>query len=207
LKVQYAYSEMASGANHSRLTTITYPNSRALAYNYSTGVDDSISRLSSISDSGTTLESYAYLGLGTAVKPAHPQPGVDLTYIKQTGESNGDAGDQYTGLDRFARIVDQRWIKTSDGSHTDRFKYGYDRDSNVLYRTNEVNHSFDELYHANGASNGYDNLNQLVAFARGTLNANHDTISSPSHSITYSLDAEGNFSSTTTDGGSAVSNT
>jgi hypothetical protein len=59
----------------------------------------------------------------------------------------------------------------------------------VLWRTNEINHAFDELYHANGSSNGYDNLNQLVAFARGTLNA------------------EGNFSSTTTDGGSAVSNT
>jgi RHS repeat-associated protein len=46
----------------------------------------------------------------------------------------------------------------------------------------------------------------LVAFARGTLNGSHDTISSPSHSITWSLDALGNFSSTTTDGGSPVSN-
>jgi len=45
-----------------------------------------------------------------------------------------------------------------------------------------------------------------VAFARGTLNAGHDTISSPSHSITWSLDPVGNFSSTTTDGGSAVNN-
>jgi hypothetical protein len=33
---------------------------------------------------------------------SHPQPGVDLTYVKQTGESNGDAGDQYIGIDRFA---------------------------------------------------------------------------------------------------------
>jgi hypothetical protein len=47
---------------------------------------------------------------------------VDLTYIKQGVEGNGDAGDQYTGLDRFGRVVDQRWIKTSDSSHTDRFK-------------------------------------------------------------------------------------
>src|SRR5262249_61953167 len=29
-KVQYAYSEMASGANHSRLTSITYPNGRVI---------------------------------------------------------------------------------------------------------------------------------------------------------------------------------
>jgi RHS repeat-associated protein len=205
--VQSAYTLMSGGQNNSRLTSITYPNGKVLNYNYNTGVDSTISRLSSLSDNSGTLESYSYLGLGSVVKRAHSQPGVDLTYIKQTGESNGDAGDQYTGLDRFGRVVDQRWINTGTGTATDRFKYGYDRDSNVLYRTNEVNHSFDELYHANASSNGYDNLNQLVAFARGTLNANHDTISSPSHSITYSLDAEGNFSSTTTDGGSAVNNT
>jgi RHS repeat-associated protein len=205
--VQYAYSLMAGGANHSRLTSITYPNGKILNYNYNSGVDDSISRLSYLSDTSGTLESYSYLGLDTVVKRAHPQPNVDLTYITPGG--SGDAGDQYTGLDRFGRIVDQKWQQntTPNPTITDEFKYGYDRDSNRLYRTNEVNHSFDELYHANGSSNGYDNLNQLVAFARGTLNANHDTISSPSHSITWSLDALGNFSSTTTDGGSPVSNT
>src|SRR5262249_1676540 len=31
-KVQYAYSEMAGGANHSRLTSITYPNGKVLTY-------------------------------------------------------------------------------------------------------------------------------------------------------------------------------
>src|SRR5262249_36652237 len=176
-KMQYAYSEMAGGANHSRLVSMTYPNGRVLNDNYASGLDDTISRLSSISDTSATLENYSYLGLGTVVKRGHPEDGVDLTYIKQAGESNGDAGDPYIGLDRFGRVVDERWIKTSDGSATDRFKYGYDRDSNVLYRTNEVNHSFDELYHANGASNGYDNLNQLTDFRRGTLSdANSDGI-------------------------------
>jgi RHS repeat-associated protein len=208
-KVQYTYSEMAGGANHSRLTSIVYPNGKVLNYNYNTGLDDSISRLSSLSDTSGTLESYTYLGLSTVVKRAHPLPtnGLDMTYITPGG--SGDAGDQYTGLDRFGRIVDQKWQQntTPTPTITDEFKYGYDRDSNRLYRTNELNHNFDELYHANGASNGYDNLNQLVAFARGTLNTNHDTISSPSHSITWSLDALGNFSSTTTDGGNPVSNT
>jgi RHS repeat-associated protein len=206
--VQYGWSLMSGGANHSRLTSITYPNGKVVNYNYNSGVDDSISRLSSLSDTSGTVESYSYLGLSTVVKRAHPLPtnGLDLTYITPGG--SGDAGDQYTGLDRFGRIVDQKWQQntTPNPTITDEFKYGYDRDSNRLYRTNEVNHSFDELYHANGSSNGYDNLNQLVAFARGTLNANHDTISSPSHTITWSLDALGNFSSTTTDGGSAVNN-
>jgi RHS repeat-associated protein len=194
-----------SNSNQSRLTSITYPNGRVVNFNYNNGTDDRISRLSSLSSSGTTLESYSYLGLGTVVKRAHPQPNVDLTYI--TAGGSGDGGDQYTGLDRFGRVGDQKWYNNGTSTTTDEFKYGYDRDSNRLYRTNEVNHSFDELYHANGSANGYDNLNQLTAFARGTLNAGHDTISSPSHSITWSLDALGNFSSTTTDGGSAVSNT
>src|SRR5205807_392274 len=145
------------------------PDGRVLNFNYSSGLDANISRLSSISDTSATLEAYTYLGLGTVIKRSHAQPGVDLTYIKQTGESNGDAGDQYTSLDRFGRVVDQRWIKTSTGTATDRFKYGYDRDGNPLYRDNLVNTAFGELYHADGSSNGYDQLNQLSAFARGTL--------------------------------------
>ncbi len=88
---------------------------------------------------------------------------------------------------------------------TDRFKYGYDRDGNVLYRTNELNHAFDELYHANGASNGYDNLNQLTDFRRGTLtDANSDgvpdTVSTASRTQSWSFDALGNWSSVTSDG-------
>jgi RHS repeat-associated protein len=198
--VQYGYSLMASGANHSRLTSITYPNGRVLSYNYNSGLDSTISRLSSLSDSTGTLQSYSYLALGTVVIVTDPQAGIALTYVKQTGESNGDAGDQYTGLDRFGRVVDQRWLVTSTGTATDRFQYGYDRDGNVLFKSNLVNTAFSELYHANGAGNGYDNLNRLVAFARGTLNGTNDTISSPSHSQSWSLDALGNWSSVTTDG-------
>ncbi len=202
--VQYAYTLMSGGQNNSRLTSITYPNGKVLNYNYATGVDSTISRLSSLSDNSGTLETLSYLGLGTPVKRAHPQPNVDLTYI--TAGGSGDGGDQYTGLDRFGRVVEQKWWNNTTASSTDDFKYGYDRNSNVLWRTNEINHNFDELYHANGSGNGYDNLNQLTSFARGTLNAGHDTISSPSHSINYTLDAEGNFSSTQTDGGASVSN-
>jgi RHS repeat-associated protein len=180
-KVQYTYSEM-SGGNHSRVTSIVYPTStRVISYNYASGVDDSVSRLTSLSDNSATLEQYSYLGLDTVVKRAHPQDGIDLTYIKQTGEPNGDAGDQYTGLDRFGRVVDQRWLVTANGTHTDRFQYSYDRDSNRLTRNNVVNTSFNETY-------GYDQLNQLTSFARG------------SHTQSWTLDALGNWSILTTDG-------
>src|SRR5262249_45266670 len=59
-EVQYAYAEMAGGANNSRLVSMTYPNGRVLNYNYAAGIDNSISRLTSISDTSGTLEGYKY---------------------------------------------------------------------------------------------------------------------------------------------------
>jgi RHS repeat-associated protein len=150
---------------------------------------------------GTHLEDLDYLGLGTVVRRGHPEIDVDLTYIKQSGEGTGDAGDQYTGLDRFGRVEDQRWLDTGTGSHTDRFGYGYDRDGNRLYRENLVDATFSELYHADGSGNGYDALNQLTAFARGTLNAGKDSISgTASRTQEWDFDALGNWDSVTTDG-------
>jgi RHS repeat-associated protein len=186
--VQYTFSEMAGGANHSRLVSMTYPNGRVLHYGYNPGLDDSISRLSFLADddgsggSGTHLEEYSYLGLNTVVKRAHPESGVDLTYIKLNTEPNGDAGDQYTGLDRFGRVVDQRWLPPANPqSATDRFQYSYDRDGNRLTRTNLVNPAFSE-------QNSYDALNRLTSFAQG------------SHTQGWNLDSLGNWNTVTTDG-------
>jgi RHS repeat-associated protein len=203
--VRYAYTEMAGGANNSRLVSMTYPNGRVLTYNYNSGLNDSISRLSSISDSSGVLEAYSYLGLATVVRRAHPQTDIDLTYIAQTGEPTGDAGDKYTGLDRFGRVVDQRWLDTATGSATDEFQYGYDADGNVLYKANLVNPGLSELYHANGAFGGYDDLNQLTGFARGQLSDSNgdgvtDTVTTPSSSQSWTLDALGNWPSVITDG-------
>src|SRR5262249_42013359 len=108
--VQYAYSFLPAGStNHSRLTSITYPNGRVITSHAAPGLADNISRLSEIKDGNTTLEAFDYLGACTVVRRSHPQPGVDLTYAKLSGESNGEAGDQYIGLDRFGRVIDQRW--------------------------------------------------------------------------------------------------
>ncbi len=191
-KVQYAFSEMASAANHSRPTSTTYPNGRVLNYNYASGLDSNISRLSSITDGATTLEGYSYLGLGTVVIRSHSQPGIDLTYVKQTGESDGSAGDKYIGLDAFGRVADQRWRASS--SDVERFSYGFDRDSNRLYRENLVSSTRSELY-------AYDNLNQLTNFSRGTLNGTKTALTgSASRSQSWDFDALGNFDSQTTDG-------
>jgi YD repeat-containing protein len=192
--VQYAYVEL-SGGNNSRLTSLTYPSGYVLNYNY-TGFDSGISRLTSLSDSGGTLESYKYLGLATVVERDRPQSNVNLTYVKQGSDpnANGDGGDQYTGLDRFGRVIDQNWFNTATSASTDRFQYGYDRDSNALYRQNLANAVFSELY-------AYDPLNQLTSFQRGTLNAMHNgLVGNPTHSQSWAPDALGNFTGVTTDG-------
>ena len=158
-KVQYAYSFVGTsgGPNHSRIISMTYPNGRVLNYNYNSGVDDRISRLSSLSDSSATLEAYSYLGLSTIVQRSHPQNGVNETYIIPGG--NTDGGDQYTGLDRFGRVVEVRWVNVNTSTVTDDFLYSYDRDGNVLNATNALNSSFTEQY-------SYDGLNRLVSFTR-----------------------------------------
>jgi RHS repeat-associated protein len=179
-EVQYTYNEMANGENNSRLTSMIYPNGRVINDNYNLGLDDRISRLSSLSDATGVLEAYSYLGFATVVERDHPQAGVDLTYISPTG-GTGDAGDPYTGLDRFGRVVEQLWLNKNTGAATDDFQYSYDRDGNVLTKNNLVNSAFSEQY-------GYDDLNQLTTFTRGT------------QTESWSLDALANWTSVTTNG-------
>jgi len=220
-EVQYAYTELAGGANNSRLTKMTYPSGRVVDYVYNPGIDATISRLSAVADDasgspGTTLEGYTYLGLGSIVTWAHPQPGVDLTYVQQSSDSHAtaDGGDRYTGLNRFGRVIDQDWI-TGDGTTSwaavDRLQYGYDRDGDRLYQNNLINSAESELYHANSTASGdnntaYDALGRLVAFRRGTLSASGhngtglDTVTTASASATWTLDALGNWSNSTANG-------
>ena len=129
-------------------------------------------------------ESYAYLGLNTVVLRSQVlddyDPPVNLTYVIPGG--NPDGGDQYTGLDRFGRIVEQQWLNTATGTAMDDILYSYDRDGNVLTRNNLAFGSDNEQY-------SYDGLNRLTAFTRGTATAE-----------SWNLDAAGNWSSVTTNG-------
>jgi RHS repeat-associated protein len=179
--VQYAYSFVTTsgGPNHSRLVSMTYPNGRVLNYNYNSGVDDRISRVSSISDSTGTLEAYSYLGLNTVVTRSHPQTGINQTYVIPGG--NADGGDQYTGLDRFSRVVEERWLNPNTNTVTDDFLYTYDRDGNRLTSSNALDSALSQQF-------TYDNLNQLATFTQG------------SHTESWSLDAVGNWLSFTDNG-------
>ena len=117
---------------------------------------------------------------------------MKLTYIQQSGSPPvGDGGDQYTGLDRFGRVVDQRWIKASSGADLERVEYGFDRASNRVWRDNTVADALtakqDEFY-------TYDGLNQLLTLQRGTLNSGRTGISgTPAWEEDFTLDPTGNW--------------
>jgi RHS repeat-associated protein/uncharacterized delta-60 repeat protein len=213
-KVQYGYDTTNSSSvltKGSRPTTMTYPNGRVVTSNYNgTTLDNTISRLTSLSDSSATLESYTYLGLGTLVSRAHVQPGLDQTYLT---DGTQEAGDQYAGLDRFGRVIDQDWIDRRDPNNggddadTERFKYGFDRGSNVLFKNNIVSSVNSELYSASddtAAGSIYDKLGRLQGWQRGALTAagsNNgsllDTVASATRTQNWTLDALGNMGDTT----------
>src|SRR3984957_19300663 len=143
--VAYAYAN--GSANTIRLNTITYPNGRAINYAYgaANSIDDLLSRVTGLGDSITTsMVAYSKLGLDTTVVVQYPQPNVQMTYI---GTPGGDGGDQYTGLDRFNRVIDVRWMNSSSVD-INRFKYTFSEASNRLTRQNTVAPSggFDEQY-------------------------------------------------------------
>ena len=182
-EIQYAYSDPSTG---SRLVSMTYPNGNVLDYNYGTtgGLNDVIGRLDNLSEGGQTLEAYQYLGLSTVVELDHPETGVNLTYIQQPGEGNllTDGGDQYTGLDRFGRVIDQNWYDTATSTSTDRYQYTYDADGNVTAKINLLDSSLSETY-------TYDSLNRLTDTTRGGVDYQ-----------SWTLDAVGNATSITTQG-------
>ncbi len=68
--------------------------------------------------------------------------------------------------------MDQKW-QNDTPSVKDQFQYGYDRNSNRLWRDNVVASSaakkLDEVYHDNDYDDAYDGLDRLKWFRRGTI--------------------------------------
>ncbi|MCA9141758.1 MAG: hypothetical protein KDB05_03190 [Planctomycetales bacterium] len=134
---------------------------------------------------GDVLASYTYLGLGTVVIQDYEEPEVKLDLF-------GGTSGTYSGFDQFDRIIDHRWYDYGSSADVDRFKYGYDRASNRIWKENVVaannGEDFDEFY-------TYDGLHRLQNFDRGDLNAGKTAISgTPANEEDWSLDPLGNWS-------------
>jgi hypothetical protein len=101
------------------------------------GVPSPLNRVGVIMKDGAWLAGYDYIGENTVVR-------VDV--VKADDSTSGLTLDlwggttgTFNGLDRFNRIIDQRWIY--NGTDVDRFKYGYDRNSNRQWKENTVSKS------------------------------------------------------------------
>ena len=195
--VDYNYDESATGGEFTkglRLTSLRYPDGRLVHHTYGTsGSDaDNLNRLDAIKDDssgspGATLAQYTYLGLDQVVVLDLPEPDIKLDLFGGTSGS-------YAGLDRFDRVVDQRWYDYGASEDRDRFKYGYDRASNRTWKENTVSKSLstpvylDEFY-------TYDGLHRLKTFDRGELNATKTGITgTPAREEDWTLDPLGNWS-------------
>jgi YD repeat-containing protein len=114
-KVQYGYTD--GSGNTLRRTNITYPNGRVMNYLYGTAlsIDDHLNRISAqeVDGEGDNLVEYTYAGAAWQVQIQMPQPNLELTYKHQTGAPVGDAGDIYSGYDRFGRTQEILWLKNS----------------------------------------------------------------------------------------------
>jgi RHS repeat-associated protein len=192
--VQYAY---ADGTNrHIRKLSTTYPNGREIAFSYGTSgsADDKLGRVHEIqdaSDEDQVLARYTRRGISATMRIEYPEAGssnpLEMTYIKQSGEPDGPAGDQYTGQDQFNRIIDIRWLQSGTSTHVDRIQYGFDRAGNRLWRQNVVaGTDWDELY-------GYDGLYQLPNRKRGTLDSGHTGLTNTVQEEGFSYDPAGNW--------------
>ena len=171
-----------------------------------------MSRLDNIADDDDsptdTYAAYTYLGASTLIKVEYPGVtsggnALALTY--------GTSADDYDGFDRFGRVVDQKWRFGTAGTVADRYTYGYDHTSNRLYRKNELKPELSELYHANGSTNGYDGLDRLTDFRRGTLSASVqdgplDTVATVSRIQEWTLDPVGNWNAFKSSGATTQEN-
>jgi RHS repeat-associated protein len=107
----------------------------------------------------------------------------------------GGTSGTFAGLDLFSRIIDQRWQNDITGTPADidRYKYGYDLNSNRLWKGNVVGTAavtagLDEFY-------TNDTINRLTDMQRGVLNGTNTGITgTPSVEQDWTLDPTGNWS-------------
>jgi RHS repeat-associated protein len=126
---------------------------------------------------------YAYIGENTVVRVDRPMQHFMLDLW------GGNSG-TFDGLDRFNRIIDHRWVSYASGTtDLDRYKYGYDRNSNRQWKENDTATNLDEYY-------TYDNLNRLTDMKRGQLTGSPPSgiSGTPAKEQAWTLDKTGNWS-------------
>jgi RHS repeat-associated protein len=201
LKVLYTWSE-ADGTPAdpiSRLKSIQYPVSNRnvyLHYDDPSGATDYskldwiLERASAVSNNSSAssdrVADYSYQGQSRVTER--------LSQEQPNTPSSKDIKVAYT-FDRFGRIDTLKAEGAGGTADVNNFKYGYNRNSSVLWREENFFSAKDELY-------SYDLLDRLDVFKRGDLNAGRTDITTPVRSQDWGLDLVGNWKTIATDGSS-----
>lgn len=162
--VQVGFADGASGgeAKFVRKVSMTHPSGRVVYYTYpASGVGDRLDRIDAIANdsAGTSIfAQYTYLGQDVIGRIDHPLVTTGLRRERDTGGNP-------TEIDRFGRVLDERWKRSGATFNYDRFQYTYDRTDNRLTRDVTPNNppsGRDEAY-------TYDGLDRLTKMNRGNL--------------------------------------
>ncbi len=144
---------------------MTYPNGQYAGYVYLTGTDDSLNRVSRVTDgAGVVLAQYSYLGASAVVTVDYSQPTVK--YNLATGST---VATRYAGMDIFSRTATAYWqYYGSSPSDLVEINHTYDLVGNRTSREDVIAKAqtpavdLDEVY-------TYDGLHRLYDLTRGLL--------------------------------------
>jgi RHS repeat-associated protein len=189
-KVEYSYEN--GSANTVRPTGMTYPDGSTTITTAYTGTQaNDLSRPDQVKEGGGIIASMRFLGLGTLVGLDYEAAShVELTY--ENG-GTGDAGDKYTGLDRFGRLVETIWKDASeDKVHS---KFGRNRAGGVVWRKDVKAHSLTVPVTTQDNYYWYDGLQQVSRHERGTLPGSppYSGVTSPQQVEDFTYDETGNW--------------
>ena len=196
--LQVAYSYANGSANTVRQTGTTYPDgSTVLGMTYSSTAANALSRADGLTLGGSPLCSYAYLGLGVFVNVTY-NAASSLELTAETG-GTGDAGDQYTALDRFGRLVETLW-QTSGSAALVHSKYGRNQVGGIVWRQDLEAAALSVTTQDNYC--WYDGLQQVTAHQQGQLNGTYPNytgiVGPPQQQEDFGYDATGNWATSDT---------
>ena len=177
-EISYAYEKATGGRNTIRRSSMTLPSGNVITFTYSdtNAKDGKASRVTNLLDGGVGLVAYKYLGAGTVVGTAYPQP--DLLYTRY-------AASNYDRLDRFGRVIEDAW-ETNLATDISFYEYAisWDRNSNITRTEDAVHTGFDVLY-------TMDEIDRLVDAQEGTWNGS--SITSETRQQEWTLSHTGNW--------------
>jgi RHS repeat-associated protein len=155
-----------------RKLTAAYAD-RTIANVYNGAIEDALSRVSDVTvqigaGSAVPVATYGYLGTSQLVYTGMGQPDLTNTVVDTSG-----ATPTYPGLDRFGRIIQNTWTRTTviGTANVYDLELSYDENSNITWtkdnvikRTDNNKHYFDQLYTMDG-------LNRVTENAQGEVDS------------------------------------